>query len=87
MNKPRIAISGATGYIGQQLLQKLRDEYQIVALHRSAVEVPPDRHIEWRQCDLFSISSIRKALEGVDVAFYLIHSMLPSTKKERMALE
>ncbi len=80
MNKPRIAISGATGYIGQQLLQKLRDEYQIVALHRSAVEVPPDRHIEWRQCDLFSISSIRKALEGVDVAFYLIHSMLPSTK-------
>ncbi|MGZ3770724.1 MAG: NAD(P)H-binding protein, partial [Bdellovibrio sp.] len=34
--------------------------------------------IEWRSCDLFSLLDAEKALQGVDVAIYLVHSMRPS---------
>jgi len=34
----------------------------------------------WRECDLFSATSTQAALTGVDVAFYLVHSMMPSSR-------
>ena len=36
--------------------------------------------IEWRHCDLFSMADVQSALRGVDVALYLVHSMLPSAR-------
>jgi uncharacterized protein YbjT (DUF2867 family) len=36
--------------------------------------------VEWRRCDLYSLRSTENALQGVETAVYLVHSMLPSAK-------
>ena len=45
-----------------------------------AAVVPLPGETEWRSCDLFSLLQIEKALAGVDIAVYLVHSMLPSAR-------
>ena len=42
-----------------------------------ASEIPG---VEWRHCDLFSASAVEAALEGVDYAVYLVHSLAPSSR-------
>ncbi len=76
--RPRIAIAGASGFVGSHLVSALREQYEVVALSRAAR--PAANGVEWRACDLFSASSTRAALEGVDVAIYLVHSMMPSSR-------
>ncbi len=74
----KILITGATGYIGNQLIQRLSLlPFQIRCLARN-----PDRmreikntSIEVRQGDLLSSNSLREIMKGIDVAFYLVHSM------------
>jgi uncharacterized protein YbjT (DUF2867 family) len=36
--------------------------------------------VEWRSCDLFDLAKLERALEGADVAIYLVHSMLPTAR-------
>lgn len=64
--------------MGTHLLPALAGRFDVVALGRSPR--PPSDHVEWRSCDLFSTSSTRAALEGVEVAIYLVHSMMPSSR-------
>ena len=77
--RPRLAVAGATGFVGQALAAKLRHRFQLVALSRSASETPTGYH-ELRRADLFSLSQTRAALHCVDVAVYLVHSMMPSAR-------
>jgi uncharacterized protein YbjT (DUF2867 family) len=72
----KVAIAGASGFVGAQLIERLRGEHQVRALGRRAGAGP----VEWRRADLFSAGSTRSALEGIEVAYYLVHSMLPSTR-------
>ncbi len=74
--KPMVAIAGASGFVGSHLCRALRDDYRVVGLARRARE---EAGVEWRACDLFSATSTFAALEGADVAFYLVHSMMPSS--------
>ncbi len=73
-----IAIAGASGFVGSHLIPALRDDFELVALARTAR--PPSSGITWRACDLFSSTSTNAALAGVDVAVYLVHSMMPSSR-------
>ena len=75
-----MAIAGATGFIGRWLIDRLKDDYNIVALSRHLHEPDSDQHIEWRQVDLYSMHITKKALEGVDFAIYLVHSMTPRNR-------
>lgn len=81
MPKPTIVIAGATGFIGRWFIERYHHEYNIIALSRSEMlpELAYDR-AEWRQVELYSLSSTAKALEGADYAIYLVHSMMPSTR-------
>lgn len=76
---PVIAIAGATGFVGSALLRVLKRDHQVVALTRTARQ-SNDPALEWRACDLFSLGDAERALGGVDVAYYLVHSMLPSAQ-------
>ncbi len=78
--KKKIAIAGAGGYIGRWFIHHYKDRYQIVALSRNEVAHNPDPDVEWRKVELFSITSTTEALQGVDYALYLIHSMGSSTR-------
>lgn len=74
-----VAIAGASGFVGRKLTQALvESDVDVVAIRRSAGE--PSPKVETRVADLFSLLQLERALEGVDVGVYLIHSMLPSAR-------
>lgn len=75
MSDRRIAVAGASGFIGRHLVPRLRDQgYRVRALTRrpSAAVVPG---VETRFADVLDPKSLPAALEGVDTAYYLVHSM------------
>lgn len=78
--KKTIAIAGAGGYIGRWFIHRYKDKYKIIALSRREAVQNPDPEVEWRKVELFSITSTIEALEGVDYAIYLIHSMSALTR-------
>lgn len=79
LESPRITITGASGFIGGRLLEGAPKNWKIHALSRG--RIPPSvENISWRQADLFSLQSATNALSDTDVAIYLVHSMLPSTR-------
>ncbi|MBC7466966.1 MAG: NAD(P)H-binding protein [Bdellovibrio sp.] len=83
MNSPnekiRVTITGASGFVGKHLLTGAPSEWHINALSRGSAQ-PNVENISWRQADLFSLRSSSEALKETDVAVYLVHSMLPSTR-------
>ena len=83
--KKKIAIAGATGFIGRWFIDTYKDQYDLVALSRKKISF--NDKIKWRTVDLFSISSSVEALEGVDYALYLVHSMQPSTRLNQSNFE
>lgn len=74
----KIAVAGASGFIGKNLIESLHCDFKIKAFSRSYK--PSEKNIKWVQTDLFSYQSINRSLENVDVAIYLVHSMLPSSR-------
>lgn len=74
IEKPKtILITGASGYIGGRLLEALLpSEYSLRALMRETSDLSG---VEVVKGDILDKDSLKKALKGVDVAFYLIHSM------------
>ncbi|MEE6249950.1 MAG: NAD(P)H-binding protein, partial [Bdellovibrionota bacterium] len=76
----KIAIAGASGFVGSRLIQKLLDEteHEIVALSRSEKKSKSPDRLKWRKCDIFSLLDIEKGLKDCDLGIYLVHSMLPS---------
>jgi uncharacterized protein YbjT (DUF2867 family) len=73
-----VGVAGASGFVGRNLLEALSADVRVRGLSRS--ERVSTAGVEWVSADLFSYQSTRAALEGVDVAVYLVHSMLPSTR-------
>ena len=84
--KKKLAIAGASGFIGRWFIETYKNHYDIVALSRKKIE-NNNNDVEWRTVDLFSISSSSEALKGVDYALYLVHSMQPSTRLNQGSFE
>lgn len=79
--RPRVAVAGASGFVGRALLPVLARDFDVVALTRDAAKAPAARAgVEWRGCDLFSLLDAERALAGADSAVYLVHSMMPSAR-------
>ena len=76
--KLRVTIAGASGFVGANLLNAVPTNWQIHALSRGKSRSAGA--VEWREADLFSLQSSVEALKDTDVAIYLVHSMLPSTR-------
>lgn len=75
----RIAVTGATGYIGGRLIPRLLEEgHDVVCLARNPAKLETDPwrdRVDVRRADVTDLDSLRGALEGCDAAFYLVHSM------------
>lgn len=81
--RPRVAVAGASGFIGSALRPALAASYDVLALtrFRAPTQAPGgDGRVTWRCCDLFSLEAVRAGLAGVDYAVYLVHSQAPSSR-------
>ena len=69
-------VTGATGYVGGRLVERLRrDDRPVRALTRDAARLIPREGVEAATGDVISGQGLREALEGCRVAYYLVHSM------------
>lgn len=69
-------VTGATGYVGGRLIDRLeREERPVRALARDPSRLVPRPGLEVAGGDVISGRGICEALEGVDTAYYLVHSM------------
>lgn len=70
-------VTGATGYVGGLLVPRLLQEgYAVRVLTRSgSVDEPWAGEVDVHQGDASDQGDLRSALGGVDVAYYLLHSM------------
>ncbi|MBA2563830.1 MAG: SDR family oxidoreductase [Gemmatimonadetes bacterium] len=78
MTLPRVALTGATGYIGGRLLRVLEERgYPVTCLVRRpgylASRVTGTTRV--LAADVLDEASLRAALEGTEAAFYLVHSL------------
>ncbi len=78
MERPTVVIAGATGFVGGALYKRLMGEFRVIGLTRDDPTRLRTSGRLWRRCDLFSLMHCERALEGADLACYLVHSMLPS---------
>jgi uncharacterized protein YbjT (DUF2867 family) len=77
----RIAVLGATGTIGRALVPLLANEHEVVAISRRRHE--RSSGVRWAQADASDEGSVQRAFEGIDVAYYLVHSLGRSDFAER----
>lgn len=77
-----ILVTGATGYVGGRLIPELLDSgYRVRCMVRDATRVPDKpwaQEVDIVEGDVLDSSSLGPALKGVEVAYYLIHSMAGS---------
>ncbi len=75
----RCLVTGATGYIGGRLAPRLLDAgHSVRCLSRSAArlrDVPWAGRVEVVEGDLSDPGTLPAAFEGVDVAYFLVHSL------------
>jgi len=72
-------VAGATGYIGERLIERLSSEGRPVrALARDVSRVTPLDGVEPVEAELLHGDGLEAALEGVRTAYYLVHSMEPA---------
>ena len=87
----KILVTGSTGYVGSRLIPRLlRDGHELRGFSRTAAAV--EREVPTVSGDAVSGVGLDRALAGIDVAYFLIHSMEPATDtafqvREREAAE
>jgi len=89
VERVRCLVTGATGYIGARLVPRLLDEgHQVRALARNPSkldDVPWREQAEVARGNLGDVDSLIAAFDGMDVVYYLVHSM--GTSKDFAAEE
>ena len=70
----RIAVFGATGVIGRALVPRLAECNEVVAVSRHA-EPARRVNVDMAVADVTDASAVRRVLAGIDVAYYLVHSL------------
>jgi len=87
MNSKKIALTGATGYVGGRLLNLLiKNHYEVRCIVRNPefLKSRVSTNVEVVKGDVLDRNSLLKALEGMEVAFYLVHSMGSKSDFEEM---
>ena len=69
-----IMVTGATGFIGTRLLSILSSNgYTVTGLSRK--ELKNTDNVKYVQSDVFDKEQLIKSMQGIEVAYYLLHSM------------
>ena len=70
----KAAVLGATGFVGRALVPALAESMDVVAVSRSG-DAPAAERVQSIAANALEPQSLRRALDGVDVAYYLVHSL------------
>lgn len=90
--KPKILLTGPTGFIGKRLLHRLDESGRRVrCLVRSPETLsfarPLENEPEIIYGDILDPSSLDRAMEGIDAAYYLVHSMGGKDTRKHLEFE
>ena len=69
-----VAVLGATGVVGTALVSALAESEEVVAVSRRP-NGSPGKRVRTVAADVTDGTSVRRSLEGVEVAYYLVHSL------------
>jgi uncharacterized protein YbjT (DUF2867 family) len=75
---PRVLVFGASGYVGTWLIPKLQSEpvrIRAVSRDERVLRARNWAGVELGEADALEPDSLPRVLEGVDTAYYLVHSM------------
>jgi uncharacterized protein YbjT (DUF2867 family) len=73
-----VLVTGITGFVGAALAPRLeREGHTVRGLARDPSRVDPELGVTTVQGDVVSGDGLDEALDGIDAAYYLIHSMEP----------
>lgn len=77
-----VGVAGASGFVGRNLIDELlkNESIDVVGFCRDSRGQRWADRLTWRSCDLYSQLDAEASLRDVDVAIYLVHSMLPSAQ-------
>ena len=69
-----ILVTGSTGFIGSKLIEKLVEKgYSVKGMSRKPI--PDQKRVKFVKADVFNPDELQTCLDGVEIAFYLLHSM------------
>ncbi|MDX1963545.1 MAG: SDR family oxidoreductase [Pirellulales bacterium] len=77
-NRKMILLTGATGYVGGRLLtllEKSNRHVRCLTRRPAALSERVNDTISVVEGDVFDPGSLERAFEGIDIAYYLVHSM------------
>jgi uncharacterized protein YbjT (DUF2867 family) len=77
-SKPRVLVFGASGYVGTWLIPRLLDEpvrIRAVSRNERVLRARNWQGLELGEADALQPDSLPAVFEGVDTAYYLVHSM------------
>jgi len=69
-----VAVFGASGTIGSALVPRLASDHDVVAVSRRPGG-GGSGGVRWVSADVTRADEVRRALQGVEVAYYLVHSL------------
>jgi len=82
----KVLLTGSTGYIGRRLKEKLSRNKDInlrlYVRNKNALSSKISKNIEIFEGDTLNKEKLKEALKGVDVAYYLIHSLNSKNYKD-----
>ena len=77
----KVVVFGATGTIGRPLVAELANAHEVTAVSRR--EHPDEGGVVWARADATDAEAVARALEGAEVAYYLVHSLGATDFEER----